>query len=65
MTPDEASIGAFVPGTDVEIEGRPGGPLAGLTFVPADDGCLDLNAPANQVREGGKIAREHLTGIGS
>ena len=30
------SIGAFVPGSDVRVEGRPGGPLAGLTFAAKD-----------------------------
>lgn len=30
------SIGAFVPGTEVRIEGAPGGPLAGLTFAAKD-----------------------------
>jgi len=29
-------FGAFVPGTRVRIEGRPGGPLAGLTFAAKD-----------------------------
>ena len=29
-------IGAFVPGPRVRIEGRPGGPLAGLTFAAKD-----------------------------
>jgi amidase len=29
-------IGAFVPGTRVHIEGRPGGPLSGLTFAAKD-----------------------------
>ena len=33
MTED---IGAFVPGPRVRIEGRPGGPLAGLTFAAKD-----------------------------
>ncbi len=33
MTDD---IGAFVPGPRVRIEGRPGGPLAGLTFAAKD-----------------------------
>ncbi len=33
MTDD---IGAFVPGLDVRIEGKPGGPLAGLTFAAKD-----------------------------
>ena len=33
MTDD---IGAFVPGLRVRIEGRPGGPLAGLTFAAKD-----------------------------
>jgi amidase len=28
--------GAFVPGTSVRVEGRPGGPLAGLTFAAKD-----------------------------
>src|SRR6188508_1801053 len=32
--PDD--IGAFVPGTQVRVEGRPGGPLAGLTFAAKD-----------------------------
>jgi amidase len=34
MNPDD--IGAFVPGPRVRIEGRPGGPLAGLTFAAKD-----------------------------
>jgi amidase len=29
-------VGAFVPGPRAEIEGRPGGPLAGLTFAAKD-----------------------------
>ena len=29
-------IGAFVPGQQFRIEGRPGGPLAGLTFAAKD-----------------------------
>ena len=33
MTDD---IGAFVPGPRVRIEGRAGGPLAGLTFAAKD-----------------------------
>ena len=33
MTED---IGAFVPGTQVRIEGKPGGPLSGLTFAAKD-----------------------------
>jgi amidase len=33
MTED---IGAFVPGTQVRIEGKPGGPLSGLTFAATD-----------------------------
>jgi amidase len=33
MTED---IGAFVPGPRIHIEGRPGGPLAGLTFAAKD-----------------------------
>ena len=33
MTDD---IGAFVPGPRVRIEGRPGGPLAGLSFAAKD-----------------------------
>ena len=28
--------GAFVPGTSVRVEGRPGGPLSGLTFAAKD-----------------------------
>ena len=32
--PDE--IGAFVPGPRVQIDGRPGGPLSGLTFAAKD-----------------------------
>ena len=32
--PDD--VNAFVPGTAVRIEGRPGGPLAGLTFAAKD-----------------------------
>jgi amidase len=34
MTDDE--LGAFVPGPRVHIEGRPGGPLTGLTFAAKD-----------------------------
>jgi amidase len=34
MMPDD--INAFVPGPRVHIEGRPGGPLAGLTFAAKD-----------------------------
>ena len=33
MTED---IGAFVPGPRARIEGRPGGPLSGLTFAAKD-----------------------------
>ncbi|MFM7422376.1 MAG: glutamyl-tRNA amidotransferase, partial [Alphaproteobacteria bacterium] len=33
MTED---IGAFVPGPRIHVEGRPGGPLAGLTFAAKD-----------------------------
>jgi hypothetical protein len=33
MTKD---IGAFVPGPRIHIEGRPGGPLTGLTFAAKD-----------------------------
>ncbi len=29
-------LGAFVPGVDVRLPGRPGGPLAGLTFAAKD-----------------------------
>lgn len=32
----DESIGAFVPGTDIHIEGARGGPLAGLTFAAKD-----------------------------
>ncbi|HEV2302022.1 MAG TPA: amidase [Stellaceae bacterium] len=34
MTPEE--IGAFVPGPPLHIDGRPGGPLSGLTFAAKD-----------------------------
>jgi len=34
MVPDPAN--AFVPGTNLRIDGRPGGPLAGLTFAAKD-----------------------------
>src|SRR5260221_6131463 len=33
--PDD-DVNAFVPGPRVRIEGRPGGPLAGLTFAAKD-----------------------------
>ncbi len=36
MTSDQNPAGAFVPGTDVQIEGLAGGPLDGLTFVAKD-----------------------------
>ena len=36
MTAGEDSIGAFVPGTDVRIEGCAGGALSGLTFAVKD-----------------------------
>src|SRR5947209_18387539 len=40
MTDDASSggddIGAFVPGQKFRIEGRPGGPLSGLTFAAKD-----------------------------
>ncbi len=36
MTRDEDSIGAFVPGISLRIEGRKGGPLGDLTFVAKD-----------------------------
>ena len=29
-------LGAFVPGVDVRLSGRPGGPLDGLTFAAKD-----------------------------
>src|ERR1700680_1527379 len=34
LMPDD--INAFVPGPPVRIEGRPGGPLSGLTFAAKD-----------------------------
>ncbi len=36
MTETDDPIGAFVPGGRFEIEGRPGGPLAGLSFAAKD-----------------------------
>ncbi|WP_287780524.1 hypothetical protein [Oceanibaculum sp.] len=29
-------INAFVPGTSVKVEGKPGGPLSGLSFAAKD-----------------------------
>ena len=36
MTDQAQALGAFVPGTDVRVEGAASGPLAGLTFVAKD-----------------------------
>lgn len=45
---DQTANGPFVPGTSVRIEGRPGGPLSGLTFA-----AKDLFDVAGQVTGGG------------
>jgi len=49
--PDE--IGAFVPGQQFRLEGKPGGPLAGLTFAAKDLAAKDLFDVAGRPTGGG------------